>query len=114
MNVQVIIEDKLEKYKEVINIEDIEDKNHFSYVDSDNAKVDIRVYEDGISVFRDAQTHKTYLILKDEAYIKVKTDEGDLKFSLKTLEKNINNDNISIVYCLSDSQKSISIKYLGV
>lgn len=114
MNAQVIIEDKQDNYKEVINIENITSRQHFSYIDSDGANNDIRVFDDGISVFRRADTHKTYLVLKDDGYVKIRTDEGDLKFSLKMLEFNSNNDNISIVYCLNDSTKSISIKYLGV
>lgn len=114
MNVQVIIEDKQDNYKEVINIENITNKEHFSYIDSDQANVDIRVFNDGISIFRQGDDHKTYLILKEGGYAKIRTSEGDLKFLIKMLDLNINNDNISIVYCLNDSTKSISIKYLGV
>lgn len=114
MNIQIILEDKQEKYKEIINIENIDDKTHFSYVDSDGANNDVRIYDDGITIFREANTHKSYAILRNEPYIKIRTSEGDLKFLTKVLEFNKNNDNISIVYCLNDSTKSISIKYLGV
>lgn len=114
MNVRLEIEDKQDNYKEIINIEDINDRDHFSYIDSDEANVDVRVFNDGISIFREAKTHKTYLILKENGYVKIRTSEGDLKFSIKTLEINKNNDNISIDYCVNDSLKSIRIYYLGV
>lgn len=114
MNVQLIIEDIEEKTKEVINIEDIDDRNHFSYIDSYGANNDIRIFDDGITIFRQADTHKSYVVLRNEPYIKIKSNEGDLKFLTKVLDLKVNNDNISIVYCVNDSQKSISIKYLGV
>ncbi len=114
MNIRFTIEDKQEKYKEVINIENVLDKKHFSYVDSDGSNNDIRVFNDGISVVRKDKDHTTYLILRDVSYIKVKTCEGCMKFSIKVVDLKINNDNICIGYCVNDSLKTIKINYLGV
>lgn len=114
MKIRVEIEDKDQKYKEVINIDDPLSRDHFSYVDSDKAINEVRVNDDGILLYRNALTHKTFLKLKDDGYIKIRTSEGDLKFSIKVLELIKNNDNISIVYCVNDSVKSIKIYYLGV
>ena len=114
MNAKITIEDRENKYKEIINIDDLEDKNCFSYVDSYNAKNNLRVLSDGIIINRKVETHDTYVVLRDDGYIKIKTNEGTLKFSLKVIELIINNDIISIVYCVNDSIKSIKIEFLGV
>lgn len=114
MNIRIEIEDKSEKYKEVINIEDVNDKDNFSYADSDNNITSIKVLNDGIGLHFKGNDHETYGLIKPNGYFKIKTSEGELKFSLKVLEFNRNNDIISIVYCLNDSVKSIKINYLGV
>ena len=114
MNVRITIEDREDSYKEIINIVDIEDKNCFSYVDSYNANNKLKVLSDGVIINRKIDTHDTYVVLRDDGYIKIKTDEGTLKFSLKVIDLIMKNDIISIVYCVNDSIKSIKIEFLGV
>lgn len=113
MRVQIILEDKEEKYKEIVNIENVLDKKHFSYVDSYDIVNDVRVFNDGITIFRKDTDHKTYVVLREKSYIKVISPEGTLKFSVKILALNLNNDIISIGYCVSDSQKRVEIKFIG-
>ena len=113
MRVQVILEDKEENYREVINVENVLDKKHFSYVDSYGATNNLRVFNDGITIFRLDEDHKTFVVLRKKSFIEVKTSEGSIKFSVKILALNLNNDIISIGYCVSDYKKHIEIRYLG-
>ncbi len=114
MRIQIILEDKQENYREVINVENVLDKKHFSYVDSYGALNDLRVFNDGITIYRKDEDHKTFVVLRNKSYINVKSSEGSIKFSVKILALNLNNDIISIGYCVSDYKKHIEIRYLGV
>ncbi len=113
MRAQVTIENLSDDYKEIINVGTIENPKHFSYVDSDGINNDVRVFDDGISIFREDKDHKTYVVLRDRAYIKIRSNDGDFSFSVKILALCLNNDIISIVYCVSDSQIRVEIKFIG-
>lgn len=113
MDIQVIIEDREENYKEVNNVIGVENPKHFSYVDSYGINNDVRVFDDGITIFRQDRDHKTYVVLRDNPYIKIKSDDGSFSFSVKVLAFSINNDIISIGYCVSDCQKRVEIKFIG-
>ena len=113
MRAQITIEDLNGDYKEIINVDGIENPKHFSYVDSYGINNDLRIFDDGITIYREDNDHKTYVVLRDRAYIKIKSDDGDFSFSVKILALCINNDIISIGYCVSDSQKRVEIKFIG-
>lgn len=113
MKVQFVIEDKIENYKEVFNILDVKDRNHFSYVDDTGSLNVIDVYDDGIVINREDNDHNTKVVLRDEAYIEVESQEGTLKFSVKVIAINRNFGNIVIAYSLNESAKEIRINYLG-
>lgn len=113
MRAQIIIEDLSGDYKEIINAEGIENPKHFSYVDSYGIRNDLRVFDDGITIFREDRDHKTYVVLRDRAYIKIRSNDGDFSFSAKVLALCINNDIISIGYSVSDCQKRVEIKFIG-
>ncbi|MDO4500956.1 MAG: hypothetical protein Q4B60_06760 [Erysipelotrichaceae bacterium] len=113
MNVQLIIEDKQESYKEVHNIVDIEDRNHFSYTDDTGAKNVISVFSDGVEVRREDTDHSTTLVLRSDSFVEISSEEGVLNFSLKVLAINLELDNIVIAYQIGDTTKELTIKYLG-
>lgn len=113
MRAQITIEDLSGDYKEIINAEGIKNPKHFSYVDSYGINNDVRVFKDGITIFREDEDHKTYVVLRDRAYIKIRSNDGDFSFSVKILALCINNDIISIGYCVSDCQKRVEIKFIG-
>ena len=113
MDVIVTIEDKQDNYKEVIKEKNIVDRKHFSYADSFGVLNDVRVFENGITIFRKDNDHETFVVLRDKSYIKVKSSEGSIVFSIKELALSINNDIISIGYYLNDSYKQIKIEFIG-
>lgn len=113
MDVIVTLEDKQDNYKEEFIIKNILDKKHFSYKDNSGIYNDIHTFNDGISIYRKAQDHQTYVILRNKSYIKIRSSEGTLKFYVKALALCINNDIISIGYYINDSFKQIKIEYIG-
>lgn len=115
MNAQIIV--KTEYSEEITNINNIENKNHLEYIDQDNAKNIVDVFDNGIEILRFGQDHNTRAIFKnkEESYIEIQSNEGLIKIFTKTLAFIQNNDNITLVYITQDdSEGSIKIKYTGV
>ena len=113
VDVIITIEDKQDNYKEVVREKNIINKKHFSYADSLDVLNDVRIFNNGITIFRKDEDHETFVVLRDKPYIKVKSSEGSILFSIKELALSINNDIISIGYYLNDSFKQIKIEFIG-
>ena len=109
VQVQIISDDATE----IINVEDVTDINNFSYVDSYGANNKMHIFPNGIELTRVSNTHKTNLVLRNdlEAYINIETDEGILKFDVKMLAFERNNDIITLVYSVNEDKRSLIIKY---
>lgn len=102
--------------KELINVDNIINKNHFSYTDLDGASNEIDILDDGIKVHRISKDHETnlYLSQNERSFIEIKTEEGVINIDTKTLAFNVNNDIISIAYIIDGSETNkIVIKYIG-
>lgn len=113
MDVIVTLIDQDSGFKEIIKEKNVDSKKHFSYYDTYGAKNDVRVFNDGIAIYRKDKDHQTYVVLREKSYIKVKSLEGCINFSIKALAICLNNDIISIDYCVNDSIKQIKIEYIG-
>lgn len=83
VDVIITIEDKQDNYKEVVREKNIIDKKHFSYADSLDVLNDVRIFNNGITIFRKDEDHETFVVLRDKPYIKVKSSEGSIVFSIK-------------------------------
>lgn len=112
MKAKVTIIDFENNSKEIINVENIIDKQNFSYNDSYNALNEITIFDDGISILRKAKTHNTKINLRNESFIEITSSEGKLNFYPKVIANNINNDNIYLVYEIDHSKKSIKIEFV--
>ena len=102
--------------KEIIYSEDVNDRKHFFYEDSDKAKNEVIIFDDGLQIKRNGNTHSTFLSLRENenSFVSVTSREGNIIFNAKVLELNINNDIITLVYKIEEDTNSIIIKYLGV
>lgn len=114
MNLQIRI--KNSDGEDVINKENVDNINSFSFVDSFNALNTITILEDGMMIKRVADTHKTNLVLRKDkrSFINIESKEGNLNFDTKVLAFDKNNDIITIVYLLGESENYITIKNVGV
>ena len=83
MDVIITIEDKQDNYKEVVREKNIINRKHFSYADSLGVLNDVRIFNNGITIFRKDEDHETFVVLRDKPYIKVKSSEGSIVFSIK-------------------------------
>ena len=102
--------------KEVINIEDAKDINHFSYTDSYGANNELTILDKGIEINRVGDSHNTHLFLKEneKSFVEISSTEGILKFDAKVLAFERNNDIINLSYKVNEDQNSIEIKFVGV
>ena len=102
--------------KEIINVENIIDRNHFFYEDNDNARNEVSIFDNGIDIKRNSNTHSTFLSLRENenSFVSITSREGNLIFNAKVLELNTNNDIITLVYKVEEDTNSIIINYLGV
>lgn len=111
INIKLISNDS----QESINVENVDDSNCFSYVDSDNANNEMSIYDSGIDIIRECKTHKTILHLRtnEKSFITIITDEGNILFDAKVLAFERNNDIITLVYRINEEEKQIVINING-
>ena len=115
MKVQITVETSYSRDTNII--ENINNKNQFEYIDQDEARNIVDIYDDGISIHRFGKDHDTNAVFKknNESYIEIQSLEGLIKIFTKTLAFMKNNDNITLVYITEDGNEgSINIKYIGV
>ena len=111
MKVSVTLTDLSSKSEDKVIIDDVEDRNCFTYVDNQLCNCEFCIYEEGLCFFRQAEDHLLELHLRDENYAKIITEEGILKFDVKTVDFNLNGDILVMRYIVNDEEKIITIKY---
>lgn len=110
MNAKVTIKDDVET--NICNAYDISSKEAFDYEDNEGGKSHINVYNSGVIINRVAKEHTSFIhLIEDDSYIKVTTNEGEIKLNVKVIEKSINNDIVIIVYKIDDIEKTLQIEY---
>ena len=97
------------KDRTVIN--QIEDRECFSYLDHQNAKCEIAIQKNQFDLKRKAADHQVQLHLGENSYTSVQTEEGNLIFEVKTVDFNFNSDILVIRYIINDEERVIEIKY---
>ena len=98
-------------YFEEVGVYDIEDQNHFTYFDNEKKSCRISIYDDGICFFKQNNDYLLELHLKDEAYVKIISDEGILKFDAKVVDFHKNNDILVMHYLVNEEERIIKIKF---
>ena len=111
VNAKVSLSNPGSGYFDEVIVEDIADRNCFSYTDNENFLCEICVYEDGLCLFRQGEDHLLELHLKSGHYAKITTAEGIFKIEVKVLEFQLNSDILVIRYLIEDEERIISINY---
>lgn len=113
MKAQIELKDSAEK--QVINVNDVDNKAVLMYEDYDSAFNVLTVFDNGIRIKRVADTHETLVMLlnNEPSFVEVNSPDGSLKLDAEVLEFNKNNDIISIAYKIEGELKRITIRYLG-
>lgn len=100
-----------ENYYEKNVIENIENRNSFSYFDVDKNKIDIAVFDDGITLKKHTKGYEMYLCLRQMQYCQITSKEGSIKLDANVVAFIRNNDNIVVHYLIEDEERIIEIKY---
>lgn len=94
-----------------VKIDEIENRNCFTYLDNDGSNCEICIYEDGLCLFKQTSDHLLELHLKDNTYAKVTTSEGIIKFDAKVIDFHVNNDILVMHYLVNEEERIIEINY---
>ncbi|MBQ9424503.1 MAG: hypothetical protein IJU42_00990 [Erysipelotrichaceae bacterium] len=98
-------------YFDEVLVEDIQDRNCFSYTDHEGSLCEMCIYEDGLCFFRQDEDHLLELHLKSNLYAKITTAEGIVKFDVKIVDFQCNGDILVMHYLVDDEERIIQIKY---
>jgi hypothetical protein len=111
MTAAVTLKDTGTGTSDEVLIENIEDRNCFTYTDNESCNCELCIYEDGLCLFRQCEDHLLELHLKDDAYASVTTEEGVLRFVAKIVDFQNYNDILVMRYIVNDEAKTIEIRY---
>lgn len=109
--VEVVLSHPDTGYLEKTLVEDVSDRRCFMYADQEGTQCEFCIYEDGLSFFRQAEDHVLELHLKENAYAKIITEEGILRFDVKVVDFKLNSDILIVRYIINDENRTIEIKY---
>ena len=111
VNAKVSLSNPKEGYFDEVLVEDIKDRNFFSYLDNENSQCEVCIYEDGIILFRQSDDHLLELHLRTSSYAKITSPEGILKIEVKIIDFTINSDILVMRYLINDEDRIIEIRY---
>ena len=109
--IEVVLSHPDTGYCEKTLVEDASDRRCFIYVDKQGAQCEFCIYDEGLSFFRQAEDHMLELHLKQDAYAKIITEEGILRFDVKVVDFKLNSDILIVRYIINDENRTIEIKY---
>ena len=109
--IEVVLSHPDSGYCEKTIVEDVSDRRCFMYADQESAQCEFCIYDDGLSFFRQAEDHLLELHLKKDAYAKIITEEGILRFDVKVVDFILNSDILIVRYIINDENRTIEIRY---
>lgn len=112
MKAEISLESRADGYVDIVTVEDIADRNCFSYADNEGHNCEMCIYEDGLCLFRECDDHVLELHLKDDAYAKIISSEGKIKIDAKVVAFELNNDILVMHYLIDNEERIIKVKYL--
>ena len=98
-------------YIDEVIVENIDNKQCFTYIDNQMNNCEICIYDDGICLFRQCKDHLLELHLKDSAYAKITTEQGIVRIDIKVVDFHSNSDILLVHYLIDDEERAIEVKY---
>ena len=111
MSVEVILIDENKQIVETNIVEYVDNKDDFTYVDDNDAVCRIKVFSDGLLIRKSAFEYELELSLRNEAYTKVVTTEGEIQLDTKVVDFIQNDDILVMRYLIDNEKKEIKINY---
>ena len=109
---QVTLSNLADGYRQIDIAEDVDNRNCFTYFDSEGFMVELCLYEDGLCLFRQSEDHILELHLKDDCYAKITASEGIIRIEAKVIAFERNDDILEMHYLIDNDERVIEIKYL--
>ena len=111
VNAKVSLDNPSQSYFDEVEIRNISDRNHFSYLDNDKVPCEMHIFDDGLSFLRKTEDHVLQLNLRDEKFALVSSEEGNIKIDIKVVDFQINSDILVMRYLIDDEERTIRIQY---
>lgn len=111
MKVSVILTDLSNGSVDRVDVDNIENRQSFVYLDNDNNKCEINVYDDGICLYKIAYDYELELQLRHRSFAKIKSNEGVVEIDTKVVDFNQNNDILVMHYSIDEVERQIKIIY---
>lgn len=100
-----------QNYKDEIQIRNIANPNHFSYIGNDKCSYEISIYEQGLCLFKQSEEYSLQLHLCGDNYAKISSKEGIIKLDTKVVDFIRNNDILVMRYLVDETERIIEIKF---
>ena len=113
MNATVVLRNVDDGLTDIVEVENINSRKCFSYFDNESNPCEICIYEDGLCFFRQCSDHMLELNLRGNNFARITTEEGIIRFPVKVVDFQTNNDILVMHYIVNDEARIIEIKYLG-
>lgn len=111
MTASIILTDLSTMNIDKVDIENIENKHDFAYIDNDGNKCRVMVYEDGLCLQKLAKEYELKLNLRKDSFIEITSGEGVIKLDTKVVDFNENNDILVMRYVIDEEEREIRIIY---
>ena len=111
MEISITLKDPSSNYIDTVVVNNIKNKDDFTYLDNENNVCNIRVYEDGLTLDKKGKDYNLYLCLMGEPYAQIQTCEGIVKFNTKVVDFLKNDDILVMHYSIDSDTREITIRY---
>lgn len=111
VNVKVSLSNKISGYHDELIVADIEDPDHFSYLDNDGSLCEIEISPKGLRLFKSSHDHLLNLYLDGDNYAEIITGEGKLRIDVKVLDFTFDSDILVIRYLIEDEERVIELRF---
>lgn len=102
-----------EKTMDQVVVEDVEDKNNFTYLDNQNCLCQVIADKNSFTLLRKADDHNLKIrVDKKKSYILVSSNEGQLELAIKVIDFINLNDILEIRYVLDSEERLLTISYI--
>lgn len=111
MTISIILTDLSSGFVDKVDIDNVENRHRFSYIDNQDGKCQISIFDDGICLLKKAKDYELKLNLRSDCFAQIKTVEGVIKLDAKVVDFNENNGILVMRYLIDEIGREIKIIY---
>lgn len=111
MTGSVILTDLSTNLIDKVDIQNIENRHSFDYLDNAGDACHVSIFDDGLNLTKKSKDHKLNLNLRRDCFAEIETAEGVIKLDAKVVDFNENNDILVMRYLIDNIEREIRIIY---